>query len=66
MLLILAQPTVARIRTLITGTAVGPMERVKVSKEGITVTNSMNTVSWWNLNKIKKNELAAKLGMEGS
>ena len=43
----------------------GPMERLKVSQEGITVTNSTNTVSLWNLNKIKS-EQAAKPGMEGS
>ena len=42
-----------------------PMERLKVSQEGITVTNSTNTVRLWNL-KERKSEHAAKLGLEGS
>ena len=41
------------------------MERLKVSKEGITVTNSINTVSWVESEQ-KKSEHAVKPGMEGS
>ena len=42
-----------------------PMERLKVSREGATVTNSWNTVSWVGYEP-KKGKHAIEPGMEGS
>ena len=42
-----------------------PMKRLKVSKEGAIVTNSVNTVTWVEYEQ-KKGEHAVKPGMEGS
>ena len=56
---------VRTLRTLIIGKAVDPMERLKVSKERATVTNSVNTVSWVEYEQ-KKGEHVVKPGMEGS
>ena len=42
------------------------MERLKVSEEGITVTKPMNTVSLVESEQKKKNEHAAKPGLEGN
>ena len=43
----------------------GPMERLKVSEEGIIVTKPMNTISLVESEQKKKNEHAAKPGMGG-
>ena len=51
--------------TLISGIAVDPMERLRVSQEGIPVTNSTNTVNLCNL-KERKGEHSAKPEMKGS
>ena len=51
--------------TLITRKTMDPMERLKVSKEGNTMTNFVNTVSLGRMSR-RKGEHAVKPGMGGS
>ena len=57
--------SIRTLGTLISGITVDPMERLRVSLEGISVTNFTNIVSLCNL-KERKGEHAAKPGMKGS
>ena len=45
--------SIRALGTLISGIAVDPMERLRVSQEGIPMTNSKNTVSLCNLKERK-------------